>query len=161
MESMANAVSITFALGVIAPSVFFLGSQDFYYVVLLGGIIGANAVVMGLKPLIAALFNDAEWSLRPAGARDCHALCNGGPSGGYPGFPSGHVTTATMCVAGLWLHGGRDPWALWLGVPWIVAMGWARLEKRCHNWQQIVGGVVFGGICAVGLHWLYTHAISG
>jgi membrane-associated phospholipid phosphatase len=161
MELLANAISITFTIGVIAPAVLFLGSQDFYYVILLSGIIGANALVMGLKPLVAALFSDAEWSRRPAGARDCDALCDGGASGGIPGFPSGHVTTATMCVVGLWLHGGYNPWALWLGVPWIAAMSWARWAKHCHNWQQIVGGLVFGGGCATSLHWLYTHAISG
>lgn len=161
MESVANAVSITFTLGIIAPAVLFLRSWDFYYIVLLGGIIGANALVMGLKPLVAALFNKAEWPLRPAGARDCDALCNGGASGGRPGFPSGHVTTATLCVVGFWLYGGRQPWILWLGVPWIVAMSWARWAKQCHNWQQILGGIVFGGVCAMGLHWLYTHVISG
>ena len=159
MESAANAVSLTFTLGVLLPAVFFLGSQDFYYIALLVGVIGANVLVMGVKPLVAALSSEADWTLRPAGARNCDALCDGGASGGRPGFPSGHVTTATMCVAGLWLR-GRDPWALWLGVPWIAAMGWARWAKQCHNWPQITGGVVFGGACALGLHWLYTHVIS-
>jgi membrane-associated phospholipid phosphatase len=159
MELMANVISLSFTLGVLLPAVYFIGSQDFYYVVLLGGVLGANVLVMGLKPLVADLFGDVGWSRRPAGARDCNALCDGGASGGRPGFPSGHVTTATMCVAGLWLR-GRDPLALWLGVPWIAAMGWARWAKQCHNWQQIAGGVVFGGACAMGLHWLYTHAIS-
>lgn len=159
MEFLANAVSVTFTLGVILPAAFFLGTQDFYYVALLGGVVGANALVMGIKPLVTGLFGNAEWSRRPVGARDCDALCDGGASGGRPGFPSGHVTTAAMCVTGLWLRGG-DPLALWLGVPWVAAMGWARWAKHCHNSQQIAGGAVFGGACALGLHWLYTHVIS-
>jgi hypothetical protein len=137
MESVANAVSITVTMGVIAPAAMFLVSQDFYYLILLGGIIGTDVLVMGLKPMAATLFLS-----RQADAMDCYR----------PGYPSGHVTTATMCVAGLWFHGGRDPWALWLGVPWIAAMGWA---QRSHNWQQILGSLVFGSVCVASLHPCY------
>jgi membrane-associated phospholipid phosphatase len=128
----------------------YVTSQDIYYLVILGGIVGANAIVMGVKPLAVAVFGEADALLRPAGARDCGALCNGGPSGGRPGFPSGHMTTVTTCVAGLWLH-GRDPFALWLGVPWIAAMAWARWAKKCHNWAQIMGGIALGVAIAAGI----------
>ena len=155
MEALANAVSITFMLGLAVPAFMFLGTQDLYYVALMGSVLGANAIVMGVKPLVVALFGDVEALVRPAGARDCDALCNGGPSGGKPGFPSGHMTTVSICVAGLWLHGGRNPLVLWLGVPWIAAMAWARWAKKCHNWTQIVGGIVLGVALAVGLQLLF------
>ena len=154
MELIANAVSITFMLGLAVPATMFIITQDLYYVALIGCVLGANAIVMGVKPLAVALFGNADMLVRPAGARDCDALCNGGPSEGRPGFPSGHMTTVAICVAGLWLH-GRDPLVLWLGVPWIAVMAWARWAKKCHNWQQIVGGVVLGAALAVGLQWFF------
>ncbi len=147
MEYIANAVSITFMLGLILPAGMFLITQDPYYVALIGGVLGTNAIVMGVKPLAVSLFGRADTLLRSDGARDCDALCNGGPSGGRPGFPSGHMTTVSMCVAGLWLR-DSNPLALWLGVPWIAAMAWARWVKKCHNWAQIMGGIVFGGVAA-------------
>ena len=146
MESVANAVSITVTMGIIAPAAMFLVSQDFYYLILLCGIIGTNVLVTGPTPMVATFFLSPQ-----KGALDY----------GRPGFPSGHVMTATLCVTGLWLHGGRDPWALWLGVPWITAMGWA---QRSHNWQQILGSLVFGSVCVASLHpcylWLTMSAES-
>jgi membrane-associated phospholipid phosphatase len=150
MEAAANVISVTFLVGLIVPMLMYVTSQDIYYLVILGGIVGANAIVMGVKPLAVAVFGEADALLRPDGARDCGALCNGGPSGGRPGFPSGHMTTVTTCVAGLWLH-GRDPFALWLGVPWIAAMAWARWAKKCHNWAQIMGGIALGVAIAAGI----------
>jgi hypothetical protein len=46
-------------------------------------------------------------------------------------------------VAALWWH-TQSPIVLWIGVPWITAMAWARHAKRCHNWQQIVAGICTG-----------------
>lgn len=151
MELIANAVSISFILGLVVPALMFVATQDLYYAALVGGVLGANAIVMGVKPTAAAFFGGADAVVRPAGARDCDALCNGGPSGGKPGFPSGHMTTVSMCVAGLWLHGGREPMVLWLGLPWVAAMVWARWAKKCHNWVQIAGGIVLGVALAAGL----------
>lgn len=152
-ELIANAVSISFLLALVVPAASFLMTQDFYYVGLIGGIVGANALVMGIKPALTAIVGSAEVLRRPAGAHDCDALCDGGASGGRPGFPSGHMTTVTMCVLGMWLRQpGRGDLVLWLGVPWIAAMAWARWAKQCHNWPQIAGGVVFGGVCAMGLY---------
>jgi membrane-associated phospholipid phosphatase len=156
MEALANVVSVTFSLGLILPVFYFLATQDFYYISVIGTVLGANALVMGLKPSLVAVFGAHDPWLRPAGARDCDALCDGGASGGRPGFPSGHMTTATVCVASLWLR-DRNPLTLWLGIPWIVVMGWARWAKQCHNWPQILGGVAFGGACAAVLHWFYAQ----
>jgi membrane-associated phospholipid phosphatase len=97
----------------------------------------ANVGVAGLKELVGS------WSPRPAGARACDAFCMNGPVGGRPGFPSGHVMTATMFVALLWSR-TRSTWTLWIGVPWILAMAWSRWAKQCHTPVQMIGGVFFG-----------------
>ncbi len=91
------------------------------------------------------IFGAAGWRARPAGAAGCDLFCMGGPVGGQPGFPSGHMTTVTFWVVATWLR-SHDRHILWFGVPWIAAMAWARAVKNCHNWQQIVGGILFGGV---------------
>jgi membrane-associated phospholipid phosphatase len=156
MELLADAVSMTFTLGLILPGFYFLATQDFYYIGVIGAVLGANALVMGIKPFLVAVLGSHDPWIRPIGARNCNALGDGGASGGRPGFPSGHMTTATVCVSALWLR-DHNPLILWLGIPWIVAMGWARWAKQCHNWQQILGGIAFGVTCAAALHWFYAQ----
>lgn len=95
------------------------------------------------------------WSRRPVGAQDCDLWCVGGPVDGAPGFPSGHMMTATLLVTGLWLI-TRSPVVVWVGVPWVLVMAWARWAKHCHSIVQIVGGAVLGwaiGRWAIG-RWL-------
>jgi hypothetical protein len=58
------------------------------------------------------------------------------------------MTTVTMFVAILWLRFG-DERILWVGIPWILAMAWARWAKRCHNLIQIAGGVATGVLGAI------------
>lgn len=139
--SLANAVSMTFLVALISPAYMFVVTRDIWWLKLLAAILGANVVVAGLKEVFAA----TGWPGmgRPRGAVACDALCVGDAVGGRPGFPSGHMTTAVMFVAALWLH-TRAAWVPWIGVPWICAMAWARWAKQCHNVLQIVGGSGFG-----------------
>jgi hypothetical protein len=140
LESIANAVSISaFAI----PFVSVAAQPTPLNLRLIAILLLVNVAVAGLKPL----FGRTGWFARPAGARDCDLLCIGGPVGGVPGFPSGHMTTVTFWVVATWLH-TKDRRVLWWGVPWIAAMAWARAAKSCHNWQQILGGIVFGGAAA-------------
>jgi membrane-associated phospholipid phosphatase len=149
---LANAVSLTFVGAIVAPILLWLGTGQFAWVWLLGGIIAANGAVTGLKEVALVVAEGGSWARRPAGARDCGALCDGGAVGGAPGFPSGHATTVAMFVGGLWsgLPAWR-PWIVVLGVSWIVAMGWSRMTKRCHTLGQVVAGTVLGlGLAAAG-----------
>ena len=55
------------------------------------------------------------------------------------------MTATTMFVGVMWLHYG-DTYILVAGIPWILAMGWSRWVKRCHTWQQVVGGIFTGTV---------------
>ena len=136
---IANAVSMSFVAAFVIPGWMFMRTREAWYGRLLGSIIAANIAVAGLKPA----FGRGGAFGRPVGALGCDLLCRGGAAGGQPGFPSGHMTTAALLVSALWFHGGSQ-WTLWIGVPWVAAMAWARWSKRCHNWQQIAAGTILG-----------------
>jgi len=144
---IADIISISFVISLLGPSYMFALTRSPWWLILATGIIGAGAVVEEIKKLFGSL---APWG-RPAGARACDAFCVGGSVGGMPGFPSGHMTASTMFVAALWfrLH---EPKVLWIGLPWLGAMAWARWHKHCHNWLQIAGGGLFGGILGYAVH---------
>lgn len=145
----ANAVSVSASAGVILPLMLWGWTTDIRYVVLAIAVCVSAVGVEWLKHVIVAA-GAGSWSRRPVGARDCDMWCGGGPVGGAPGFPSGHMTTATLLVTGLWLI-TRSPVVVWIGVPWIGAMAWARWVKRCHSVVQIVGGALVGFGAAIGL----------
>lgn len=144
--ALANAVSLSFLAAFGVPAYIYVRTGDVWFIWLISAILGTNLLVAGIKELtggIAPIFR------RPSGATGCDAFCMMGPVGGKPGFPSGHMTTATMLVAALWFR-LRAPIVLWIGIPWIGAMAWARWVKQCHNMVQIMAGTVFGLVMAVG-----------
>lgn len=141
---VADTISMTFLVTLIGPVVAFGLTRVWWWLWLVAAILGVNVAVAGIKELVAPV---GAWAQRPQGAHGCDAFCSGGPVGGQPGFPSGHMTTASMFVVALWLR-FREPTVLWVGVPWVVAMAWARWTKRCHNLIQIAGGTVFGSLAA-------------
>jgi membrane-associated phospholipid phosphatase len=143
MIVVANAISLSFLAALLLPMVAYTQTADVFYLYLPTGIVVANIAVDGTKRVLGSVGVFG----RPAGATGCDLFCISGPVGGQPGFPSGHVTTATMFVAALWLH-TCELWVLVIGIPWIVAMAWARWYKHCHNVPQIVGGLVAGCIGA-------------
>ncbi len=138
----ADMVSISILVALAGPVVWWLWSRDLWFGWFSVGLFGANAIVAGLK----RLFGIQGFFGRPASALGCDLMCVGGAAGKEPGFPSGHMTTIAMAVSGIWYHTG-SPVVLWIGVPWIFAMGWARWAKSCHNWQQILAGSAFGWTC--------------
>ena len=137
----ADAVSLTFFSSFVIPVILYVQTYELFYIKLIGGLVIANSTVEAIKPLLGR----TGFCGRPAGANACDAFCIGGPVGGRPGFPSGHMTNVTMLVSALWWR-IRSPSVIVVGVPWIAAMAWARHAKQCHNWQQIIGGI-FTGIC--------------
>lgn len=93
--------------------------------------------------------------MRPHGAFNCSIVNIGGLVEGQAGFPSGHMTmTVAFFVIG-WLLLGA-PWLLVVGVGAALAMGWARLETKCHTLLQVVVGGVTGLLLAVGYYQLMT-----
>jgi membrane-associated phospholipid phosphatase len=144
MPLVANIVSLTFTGTLITCVFMYAYNGDIWWIWLFGGLIVANVIVSGLKPLFGIIPPFG----RPAGATGCDAFCLKGPVGGEPGFPSGHMTISSMFVAALWLR-YHNPLILWIGVPWLIAMGWSRWAKRCHNIEQIMAGTLTGVLSAV------------
>jgi membrane-associated phospholipid phosphatase len=143
MQTVADTISMSFMAAGVIPAALWIQTADDYYLHLILGVLLTNLVVAAIKEVVGAHGVFA----RPAEATGCDAFCMNGSVGGRPGFPSGHMTTATMLVICLWWH-TESPVVLWIGVPWIAAMAWARWQKRCHNGVQIAGGVVFGYLSA-------------
>lgn len=142
---IADIISITIMIPVIIPLVLYVAGYGAYYGWLFSGILIANVAAVGIKELTG------RWSQRPIGATACDAFCIGPIVEGEPGFPSGHMTTIAMFISSLWFQ-FQDPKILYIGVPWVSAMGWARVAKRCHTWFQVAGGLILGVVAGYGLH---------
>ena len=146
MPLIANIVSISFTGTLISCVFMYWYEDDIWWIWLFGGLVVTNILVWGLK----LLFGTNPPFARPTGASGCDAFCLKGPVGGEPGFPSGHMTFSSMFVTALWLR-YHNPLILWIGIPWLLAMGWSRWAKRCHNIEQIVAGTLTGAISAAAL----------
>jgi membrane-associated phospholipid phosphatase len=139
----ANLISLSFIGTVAVPVALFLQTEDTFYMWLPAGIISMNMAIEGVKHILGS----AGVLGRPDAAVGCDLFCIGGPVGGQPGFPSGHVAAVTMCVTAINLHTKNRSWILWVGILWIIAMAWARWYKHCHNVSQIMGGMFVGFVC--------------
>jgi membrane-associated phospholipid phosphatase len=134
---LADTISISILIVYLFPAYMFILYKHIWWLCFLLAVISANIVVEGVKGLLPYG--------RPAGAKGCDLFCIGGGVGGEPAFPSGHMTATTMFVGVMWLHYGHT-YILVAGIPWILAMGWSRWVKRCHTWQQVVGGIFTGTV---------------
>jgi len=99
--------------------------------------IAVNLVAELIKLLVA--HDGHPVTLRPKEAANCDLLLRNGPQGFKPGFPSGHMTFATLF--GLYFY-GRTGNILYLHV--IPMMAYARYTLKCHNGPQIAAGFILG-----------------
>ena len=134
---LADSVSMSILFVYLFPTYMFILYKHIWWLWFLVALVSANIVVEVVKGVLPYG--------RPAGAKGCDLFCVGGDVGGEPAFPSGHMTATTMFVGVMWLHYG-DTYILVAGIPWILAMGWSRWVKRCHTWQQVVGGIFTGTV---------------
>lgn len=82
---------------------------------------------------------------RPNQARNCNIINRGGDCSAQCGFPSGHVAHITFSIMSIILHSqNSDLLYSCLFLFLIVWVGWARVEKHCHNKQQVKAGVLVG-----------------
>ncbi len=149
MQSFADIVSFTSIFAGLLPLLQYIVTRDIFFMQLLGGILITNTLVEVTKQLVGS----QGWRARPAGASGCDLFCMGGPVGGAPGFPSGHMSAVTMYSTAVWLH-TRTPWIGWSGVAWVGAMAWSRWVKHCHTPLQIIAGAGVGAFAAWALHYL-------
>ena len=140
MDIAANAISLSFLATIVGPIFAYARTGDAFYGWLAATVMAVATLVEGMKRLLGTA---APWLQRPSSATACDIFCIGPGMSRKPGFPSGHMAVVAACVAALWLR-WEDPRVFYLGIPWLLAMAWARWFKRCHTWLQIVGGVAFG-----------------
>jgi len=122
-----------------------------YFIVFVIAIL-LNASVELIKAHSKPYIHTYSWLQRPVGACDCNSLNMGGSVGTKPGFPSGHVTMTTFlltCIFALSLQQRQRIALLPLYTILILAVAWARVEKRCHYVVQTIAGAVYGLVVAI------------
>uniref|UniRef100_A0A6C0BS88 Phosphatidic acid phosphatase type 2/haloperoxidase domain-containing protein n=1 Tax=viral metagenome TaxID=1070528 RepID=A0A6C0BS88_9ZZZZ len=86
---------------------------------------------------------------RPDNACDCSIFNDGGPVGGRPGFPSGHVAMASyFAYIMVFTYFENNYLNLSIATLYPFIMGIARYFKYCHNIYQIIAGWILGFLVA-------------
>tara|TARA_Y100000022_G_C13216263_1_gene360051 strand:- start:527 stop:1072 length:546 start_codon:yes stop_codon:yes gene_type:complete len=121
----------------------------------------ADGLTFGIKKLSKNA--PQKWNFllnRPIGACNTDLLSRNGPkSVNTPGFPSGHMTMASVFSVYRLLRLYRKQGSIMLVfknntmeallyVAIIIAMAYARWYKRCHNIVQIIAGFILGSVFA-------------
>lgn len=91
------------------------------------------------------------YTMRPKGACGCDYLSIKKVNENSPGFPSGHMSSTTFfCVyiASLLYKKNSGYFYYILLSILVIAMAWARIVKKCHNVEQVIGGVFYGILVA-------------
>ena len=104
---------------------------------------------------------------RPKGAYNCDYFSRKGTvKYGTPGFPSGHLTTVTFFAIYIILYRyhkkntdiidfiKNNKTFILTNLLLIIATGWARYHKKCHNLFQIIGGILLGSLYAYIFYYL-------
>ena len=160
MMDYTSALPIAFIFANVLEAV---QTQRYVEMILLTVIMcGADGLTFVIKGLSRYAPSGLEFLLhRPSGACNTDVLSRNGPKSiDAPGFPSGHVTIATVFALYRLLRLYRNydnigqmilknpiEVAFYIGI--IVLMAYARWYKRCHNIFQIIGGFIFGAIFAI------------
>lgn len=90
---------------------------------------------------------------RPDGANNCDLFNKGGLVDKNSGFPSGHVTVVSFLMETLLLRNNTHDLLnkLYFNIPTIL-VGFARIQKGCHNFIQVIAGYLLGYYVANILH---------
>lgn len=123
-------------------------------------LLGSDLFTLGIKEVSKHAPESLNFMLhRPLGAYNTDVLSRNGPKPyNAPGFPSGHMTVATLFavyrIIKLYEESGslknvlKKPLQILFYVSIIVSMAVARWYKRSHTPIQIAGGFIFGAVVA-------------
>lgn len=107
-----------------------------------------------VKRLTKIINPESLYWYRPKGAKGCDFQSLKGFAEPFtPGFPSGHMTlTSYVMVFNILMILQKkvrySNLIIIVNILFIIAMGWARYYKKCHNILQIIGGTLLGAIIA-------------
>lgn len=159
------------SLSVIAPPT--LAASPLAWFMLFAWAVVSELSTKGLKRVMVSLFPGVQTFKRPSGAKDCDAFASNGDVSGKPGFPSGHMSIAALYAAvflaspllrlfskdiergkdgGKRTHRedialvGRVLFSVVIALALVLVTAYVRLSKKCHNYVQVIGGTVWGGL---------------
>lgn len=140
-----DVISVALIACVIFPFLRYVESHDPRWLWMGVGLLLADGSTKIIKNLTYPLQGPF---LRPKDGSDCDIFCRNGPSGGRPGFPSGHMTVTTFFFTYLWLKNQSTQLAIF-GLFTTLLMALARMKKQCHNELQVLFGAFWGAALAV------------
>ncbi len=123
---------------------------------------GIILVADGITALIKFLTqgSTAAFLKRPKGAEGCNLQMTGYQAGA-PGFPSGHMATATAFWSSAYFL-VPSTYRLSVGITGTIfslLMMWARMKKSCHTFLQCVAGAFVGfSIAYIGFKFVRIHS---
>uniref|UniRef100_A0A6C0HD50 Phosphatidic acid phosphatase type 2/haloperoxidase domain-containing protein n=1 Tax=viral metagenome TaxID=1070528 RepID=A0A6C0HD50_9ZZZZ len=138
---MDNIISFSVNFMFLIPLLIYFCNKDIRMLKIFGIGILVTTSVNPLKHIIVKQFPNIDFLYRPQGAFNCDFLNNGGKAGGEPGFPSGHMAVSTYIITSLYLYYNKG---LDLGILYILLVAFARINKKCHNIYQVIGGMIYG-----------------
>jgi len=153
LERPVNVSSASASASAIINNAIYYMIAEFYsilptafivYTLYIDPLFGLYMIAINLVAELIKLFvahEDHPITLRPKEAANCDILLCNGSQGLKPGFPSGHMTFATLF--GLYFYGLTGN-ILYLHI--IPMMAYARYALKCHNVPQIVCGFILGVI---------------
>ena len=114
-----------------------------------------------LKILVPYPKSFFPYSMRPEGAKNCdYFSLNGLAKANTPGLPSGHMTTTTFVMVTYILENINSFKKIIVSLFFIIAMGWARIYKKCHNKTQVICGIILGTLYAFYLNRILNNTIN-
>jgi membrane-associated phospholipid phosphatase len=151
LKKIADMVSLSLVIMVCFPFVMYGVTKDVKYLLWGIGMVISEVINASFKMIVGTKIPAFE---RPPCAENCSLFNNGGPCGGKPGFPSGHVSMTT-CFFFFGYLLTRNVFYLYFGIVWIIAMAWSRIERCCHTPLQTIAGFISGVVSTILMYILF------
>jgi membrane-associated phospholipid phosphatase len=144
MNTIADIISLSIIIVFLLPWILFVATNKLVFLVF--GI--ATLCVDGSTKIWKRIFGTHSIFGRPKGACNCDIFNSNGDQSGRRGFPSGHMTVVTFVTTVMALMYPNVATNM-IGISLVIAMGWARHHKKCHNLAQIITGAIYGCMLAI------------
>ena len=147
-KCLNDYISLSIIPLICIPLVIYIYTKNLVYIYIFCAVIYVGTSTHYIKYIIGT-FTKNKIFYRPYGCTNC-SLINTTTDPHAPAFPSGHVGITTFLVYTLCFitkNTGRIPCII--STIYITLMAESRYAKKCHNIFQIVGGLLYGSVCAL------------